>query len=94
MTPALEAITVTGERIGYDMCFAPECLQPIDRCRCDNGPTHPASDPTPPTSPKTVAHPHGRPRSPGVARSAREPSGLRSLGGVVPLPGAGSLDAV
>jgi hypothetical protein len=34
-------ITVTGERIGYDTCFARDCLRPLDRCACPGGPTPP-----------------------------------------------------
>jgi hypothetical protein len=34
-------ITSTGERIGYDMCFAPQCLRPLSRCACPGGPTPP-----------------------------------------------------
>lgn len=38
---ARHATTTTGERIAFDMCFAPECLQPLGRCACDGGPTPP-----------------------------------------------------
>lgn len=31
----------TGERIGYDMCFASDCLQHATRCQCAEGPTPP-----------------------------------------------------
>ena len=34
-------ITATGERIGYDTCFARDCLRPLDRCTCPGGPTPP-----------------------------------------------------
>jgi hypothetical protein len=34
-------ITSTGERIGYDTCFARDCLRPLDRCICPDGPTPP-----------------------------------------------------
>ena len=34
-------ITATGDRIGYDMCFAPDCLRPLSRCTCPQGPTPP-----------------------------------------------------
>jgi hypothetical protein len=35
-------ITATGERIGYDTCFARDCLRPLDRCICPGGPTPPS----------------------------------------------------
>ena len=34
-------ITATGERIGYDTCFAPDCMRPLSRCVCPGGPTPP-----------------------------------------------------
>jgi hypothetical protein len=34
-------ITATGERIGYDMCFASDCMRPLSRCTCPDGPTPP-----------------------------------------------------
>lgn len=34
-------VTETGERIGFDMCFAPECGLHISRCTCEAGPTPP-----------------------------------------------------
>jgi hypothetical protein len=35
------AVTATGERIGFDMCFSPECARHISRCTCEDGPTPP-----------------------------------------------------
>lgn len=34
-------VTETGERIGFDMCFAPECGLHVSRCTCEGGPTPP-----------------------------------------------------
>ncbi|MFC5993054.1 hypothetical protein ACFQE5_02390 [Pseudonocardia hispaniensis] len=34
-------VTSSGERIGYDMCFAPDCMQHVSRCTCPQGPTPP-----------------------------------------------------
>jgi len=34
-------ITDTGERIGFDMCFAPDCRLHLSRCACEDGPTPP-----------------------------------------------------
>jgi len=35
------AITGTGERIGFDMCFSPDCARHISRCTCEDGPVPP-----------------------------------------------------
>jgi hypothetical protein len=32
-------ITSTGERVGYDTCFA--CMRPLAGCACADGPTPP-----------------------------------------------------
>ncbi|HLU53837.1 MAG TPA: hypothetical protein VKZ81_00125 [Pseudonocardia sp.] len=34
-------MTSTGERIGYDTCFAPHCMRPLSLCTCPGGPTPP-----------------------------------------------------
>jgi len=35
------AVTETGERIGFDMCFAADCGMHISRCVCEGDPTPP-----------------------------------------------------
>jgi len=35
------AVTATGERIGFDMCFSPDCGMHLSRCLCEDGPTPP-----------------------------------------------------
>jgi hypothetical protein len=40
-TGFLYAVAATGERIGFDMCFAADCGLHISRCECENGPTPP-----------------------------------------------------
>ncbi len=37
----LYALTATGERIGFDVCFAADCGLHISQCRCEDGPTPP-----------------------------------------------------
>jgi hypothetical protein len=55
------AVTETGERIGFDMCFSPDCGMHLSRCRCDDGPTPPRLGPSAgvvrvePQSPATAA---------------------------------------
>lgn len=40
------ALTATGERIGFDMCFSPDCGMHLSRCICEDGPTPPRLGPT------------------------------------------------
>jgi hypothetical protein len=40
------AVTETGERIGFDMCFSPDCGRHLSRCVCEDGPTPPRLGPT------------------------------------------------
>jgi hypothetical protein len=40
------AVTETGERIGFDMCFSPDCGLHLSRCTCEAGPTPPRLGPT------------------------------------------------
>lgn len=40
------AVTETGERIGFDMCFSPDCGLHLSRCTCEGGPTPPRLGPT------------------------------------------------
>jgi hypothetical protein len=40
-TEYLYAVTATGVRIAFDMCFAAGCGLHINRCRCEDGPTPP-----------------------------------------------------
>ena len=35
------AVTETGERVGFDMCFDADCGLHVSRCRCEDGPTPP-----------------------------------------------------
>lgn len=35
------AVTETGDRIAFDICFAPDCGRHISRCVCEDGPTPP-----------------------------------------------------
>jgi hypothetical protein len=35
------AVAETGERVGFDMCFAADCGLHLSRCACEDGPTPP-----------------------------------------------------